>query len=55
MCHLATLICSSVTNGTNRILNAPVHLGAMVANVEQTESSSIWIQKAEENSVRSKF
>ena len=43
---------TSVSNGSTRILNAPVHLGAMVANAETAEGSSIWIQKVEDNLVR---
>ena len=40
-----------VANGSQRILNAPVHMASMNTSVETGESSSIWIQKIEDNLV----
>lgn len=39
------------SNGSTRILNAPVHLGAVVASLESdaNEANSIWIHKIEDN------
>jgi hypothetical protein len=43
----------ATSNGSTRILNAPVHMGAIVANIESEaqEANSIWIQKIDDSSV----
>lgn len=45
---------NEVANGPHKVLSAPVHLGAMAANLENNvdEIKSIWMMQRDDNLVR---
>lgn len=44
---------TAINNGPNKVLNAPVHLGSMAANLENNveDIKSIWVMSRDDNLV----